>query len=52
MAQKVDAVCYLECSALKGNGIREVFRTATTCGIGALLSQKEAKDREKGCIVA
>ena len=48
MAKKTNAVCYVECSSLTGAGVREVFRTATICGLGTLLKEKE---RQRGCIV-
>ena len=51
-AKEIGAVSYLECSALKGIGVREVFRTATTWGVGTLLKEREERDKEKACIIA
>lgn len=47
MAQKIGARAYLECSAKTGNGVREVFETATR----AALSSKpvKSKSRDKKC---
>lgn len=52
MAEKIGAVCYVECSALRGDGVREVFRTATTCALGTMLRERELKGRQSSCIIA
>jgi GTPase SAR1 family protein len=43
MAEHIGAVCYLECSALKNEGVREVFEEATR----AALKGEEKKKRIK-----
>ncbi|KDR79460.1 hypothetical protein GALMADRAFT_223668 [Galerina marginata CBS 339.88] len=52
LAESIGAYSYVECSALTGEGVMEVFRTATTCALGILIKKKEVKDVQKGCIIA
>ena len=47
MAQKIGAKQYLECSAISGEGVREVFQCATRA---ALLSHKGPR-RRSTCVV-
>ncbi|EAZ62793.1 predicted protein [Scheffersomyces stipitis CBS 6054] len=47
VAEKIGAYSYLECSARTGQGVREVFETATR----ASLSRKEKKTKKKKCVV-
>lgn len=51
VAQKIGAQGYVECSAKTGEGVREVFQTATR---HALMSKKSRRDNKSGkskCIV-
>nr|ODN91678.1 GTP-binding protein rhoA [Cryptococcus depauperatus CBS 7855]ODN91883.1 GTP-binding protein rhoA [Cryptococcus depauperatus CBS 7841] len=49
VAQKIGAQGYVECSAKTGEGVREVFQTATRY---ALMSKKSKSGRgKKGCVV-
>ncbi|KAF7584439.1 GTP-binding protein RHO1 domain protein [Clavispora lusitaniae] len=47
VAQKIGTQYYLECSARTGQGVREVFETATR----ASLVTKEKKEKKKKCVV-
>ncbi|WPK23517.1 hypothetical protein PUMCH_000758 [Australozyma saopauloensis] len=47
VANKISAKHYLECSARTGQGVREVFETATR----ASLVTKEKKEKKKKCVV-
>ncbi|EIW68214.1 GTP-binding protein rhoA [Tremella mesenterica] len=49
IAQKIGAQSYVECSAKTGEGVREVFQTATRY---ALMSKKSGRGRgQKKCVV-
>ncbi|WVF67430.1 hypothetical protein IAT40_002186 [Kwoniella sp. CBS 6097] len=49
VAQKIGAQGYVECSAKTGEGVREVFQTATR---HALMSKKSGRSKKgKGCVV-
>ncbi|XP_077987334.1 ras-related C3 botulinum toxin substrate 1-like [Glandiceps talaboti] len=49
MADKIGAVCYLECSALSQKGLKEVFEEACRIGIG--LSGKKVQKKKKRCML-
>ncbi|CED82401.1 small gtpase-binding protein [Phaffia rhodozyma] len=55
VAQKIGARRYIECSARTGEGVRDVFQTATREALvakgGRGKSGKGGKDKKTGCIV-
>jgi hypothetical protein len=50
VAEKIGAVCYVECSAVTREGVREVFRVATTVALGSMLRRREAE--RSSCVIA
>ncbi|ORY35704.1 Rho1 GTPase [Naematelia encephala] len=48
VAQKIAAQGYVECSAKTGEGVREVFQTATR---NALMSKKSGRNKKQKCLI-
>jgi Ras family protein A len=48
VAQKIGAYKYLECSAMTGEGVAEVFQHATRA---ALMSGKQTGKKKKKCLI-
>ncbi|WVR09544.1 GTP-binding protein rhoA [Kwoniella sp. DSM 27419] len=51
VAQKIGAQGYVECSAKTGEGVREVFQTATKHALMSKKSGRSGRKNGKGCIV-
>jgi hypothetical protein len=50
MAQHIVAYAYMECSAMKMQGVRELFHAATKAGM--LMKNEVGQGKERGCMVS